>query len=122
MLDRLSWKWFSLQDREKERLREEALRGGLVPNHRQPKTDLERYIHQALLMLSAANTDNATAQNGVGFNKPDSHQGNRWGTRLRAKMGLTDWEWQKAAEVVVKYEKQLKRQGLERPPALTSPA
>jgi hypothetical protein len=115
MLDRLSWKWFSLQDKEKQRLKEEALRGGLVPNHRSAKSDLERYVEAALLLLSAANTDNATAQNGVGFNKPDSYQGNRWGKLLRCKAGLTDWEWQKAAEMVVKYEKQLKRAGLSKP-------
>lgn len=110
MLDRLKWEWCCLQLKQNELDRAakvEALRG--------PSTLFEEYLGAGLQALAAANTDNAQQQNGVGFNKPDSYSGNRWAAKLRAMGGLTDVEWSRVADCLVKYEKQLKRVSIIKP-------
>lgn len=104
----LEWGWKKLQIDERERVR----RNPPPPQQRAAVTEHERFVEAAVLHLAASNADHATSQNGVGFNKPDSAQGNRWGARFRCKIGLTDAEWVKASEMVHKYGKQLTRAGI----------
>lgn len=108
MLDRFSWKWTCLRLDEEKRQR----LAPSTPKPHMPNTDLERWIAEALLALDQANPDNATVINKVGFNKPDSFRGARFAACLRNRTGLIPWEWEKAVEMLVKYEGQLSRAGL----------
>lgn len=66
----------------------------------------ENWAFDALRLLVDSDADRAREQNGIGFNKPDSHVG--WELALvSSELGLTDSEWVQAVSLTKKYHKQV---------------
>jgi SWI/SNF-related matrix-associated actin-dependent regulator 1 of chromatin subfamily A len=72
---------------------------------RGPKSGREEWAMRALLILSDNDPDQATEQNGVGFNKFDGDIGHSLAGQVKG--GLTDKQWDLAVKVCAKYRGQV---------------
>ena len=73
----------------------------------EPATPKESWTLEALLQLVNNDTDKASAQNGVGFNKLDSTLGHALYNFYRINGGLSLGQWKLAFSMVQKYKKQV---------------